>query len=75
MHVPLTPLDFLDRADRLFPDRVGVVEGERRWTYRQYAERCHRLAHFKVPGHVAFVDALPTGGTGKVQKSVLRERG
>ena len=27
MEVPLTPLDFLARARRLFPDRVGVVDG------------------------------------------------
>ena len=28
--LPLTPLDFLARARRLFPDRVGVVAGRRR---------------------------------------------
>ena len=27
MELPLTPLDFLARARRLFPDRVGVVDG------------------------------------------------
>lgn len=43
MELPLTPLDFLDRARRLFPDRVGVVEGDLHRTYAEYAERCHRL--------------------------------
>ena len=38
-------LDLLARARRLFPDRVGVIEGERTWTYREYAQRCDRLAH------------------------------
>lgn len=33
-----------------------------------------RMTHFKCPASVVFVDALPKGGTGKVQKSVLREK-
>ncbi len=49
MKVALTPLDFLARARRLFPDREGVVqwEGDVRatWTYRAFAQRCDRLAH------------------------------
>ncbi len=31
-----------------------------------------RLTHFKCPTSVVFVEALPKGGTGKVQKNVLR---
>ena len=45
MEVPLTPLDFLARARSLFPDRVGVVDGDRRFTYAAFGERCDRLAH------------------------------
>jgi len=33
-----------------------------------------RLAHFKCPQGVEFLDALPRTATGKVQKAVLRER-
>ena len=33
-----------------------------------------RMTHFKCPSSVVFVDALPKGGTGKVQKGELRER-
>jgi long-chain acyl-CoA synthetase len=33
-----------------------------------------RMAHFKCPASVDFMDALPKGGTGKVQKTVLRAR-
>ena len=44
MIVPLTPLDFLARARRLFPDRVGVVDGGVRRTYAELAARCDRLA-------------------------------
>ena len=44
MEVPLTPLDFLGRARRLFPARVGVVDGPLRRTYAEFAERADRLA-------------------------------
>jgi long-chain acyl-CoA synthetase len=33
-----------------------------------------RMAHFKCPTSVDFVDTLPKGGTGKVQKTVLRAK-
>ncbi len=33
-----------------------------------------RLTHFKYPRSVVFTDSLPKGGTGKVQKQVLRAR-
>src|SRR3981081_2651126 len=45
MIVPLTPLDFLERARRLFGPLEGVVDGERRYTYGDLAARAHRLAH------------------------------
>ncbi|MBV8171513.1 MAG: fatty acid--CoA ligase [Candidatus Eremiobacteraeota bacterium] len=32
-----------------------------------------KLAHFKVPKHVKFVEVLPKGGTGKILKRELRE--
>jgi fatty-acyl-CoA synthase len=32
-----------------------------------------RIAHYKVPRHVVFVDAFPMTVTGKVQKFLLRE--
>jgi long-chain acyl-CoA synthetase len=33
-----------------------------------------RLTHFKCPTSVVFTDTLPKGGTGKIQKNVLRDR-
>lgn len=45
MNVPLTPLDFLERARRLFGDLDAVVDGDRRFTYADLAGRAHRLAH------------------------------
>ena len=44
VEVPLTPLDFLARARRLFPDRVGVVQDDRRFSYRELGARSDRLA-------------------------------
>ncbi len=43
MIVPLTPLDFLERARRLFGELEAIVDGERRFTYAEYAQRCHAL--------------------------------
>jgi fatty-acyl-CoA synthase len=39
----LTPLSFLDRTASIYPDRLAVVHGERRYTWRETAERCRRL--------------------------------
>ena len=37
---------------------------------------CHgKIAHYKVPRYVVFVDEYPTTVTGKVQKFKLRELG
>jgi acyl-CoA synthetase (AMP-forming)/AMP-acid ligase II len=43
--VPLSVLEFRDRAAAYFGDKIGVVDGEREDTYRSYAERTHRLAN------------------------------
>ena len=42
METPLTPLEFLRRARRLYPSREAVVDGALRWTYTQFGERCDR---------------------------------
>jgi fatty-acyl-CoA synthase len=44
LKVALTPLDFLQRARRLFPNRVGVIDGSLRLTYADFAARCDRIA-------------------------------
>jgi len=43
--VPLSVLEFRDRAAMFFGDKVGVVDGDKHFTYRSYAERTHRLAN------------------------------
>ena len=41
---PLTPLAFLERTLRVFPDKTAVVYGEQRWSYADFAERIGRFA-------------------------------
>jgi fatty-acyl-CoA synthase len=41
---PLTPIAFLERSVRVFPNKVAVVYGEQRWTYAQFGERVGRFA-------------------------------
>ncbi|WP_287082708.1 AMP-binding protein, partial [Methylobacterium sp.] len=43
-HQPLTPLLYLDRAARVFPDHVAVVHGPLRRSYREVYARARRLA-------------------------------
>ena len=40
----LSPIDFLNRSALVFPDKVAVVHADRRYTYREFAERVNRLA-------------------------------
>jgi len=44
MFTPLTPLRCLDRATDLYGRRLGVVCGERRFTYGEFGERARKLA-------------------------------
>src|SRR5438067_6352176 len=44
MFVPLTPLAFYRRAEELFGRKVGVVDGEQRLTYADFAARVDRLS-------------------------------
>jgi fatty-acyl-CoA synthase len=50
----LNPVDFLHRAAYMYPEKVAVVDGKRRYSYRQLAERSWRLAN-----------ALRSAGLGK----------
>jgi fatty-acyl-CoA synthase len=40
----LTPLGFLARAAAVYPDKLAVIDGARRFTYRQFERRCRRFA-------------------------------
>jgi fatty-acyl-CoA synthase len=43
-HVPLSPISFLLRAARVYPQRTAVIHGARRYSYAQFLERTRRLA-------------------------------
>jgi fatty-acyl-CoA synthase len=43
-YVPLTPIGFLLRSAAVYPDRLAVAHGERRYRWREVLERCRRLA-------------------------------
>jgi fatty-acyl-CoA synthase len=43
-HAPLTPLSFIERAAAVYPQRLAVVDGDRRFTWKDTYARCRRLA-------------------------------
>ena len=45
MEVPLLLNDFLRRAAKLYPNKVAIVDGDARITYREYQERANQLGH------------------------------
>ena len=42
MRTPLTPLEFARRAKSLYGGREAVVDGNERWSYAQFLDRCDR---------------------------------
>jgi fatty-acyl-CoA synthase len=50
----LNPVGFLERAAYIYPEKVAIVDGDRRLRYRELAERSWRLAN-----------ALRSAGLGK----------
>jgi fatty-acyl-CoA synthase len=42
MEIALSPLEFARRARRLYADREAVVDGDHRWTYAEFFDRCDR---------------------------------
>src|SRR5215207_6511829 len=47
----LNPVSFLRRSASIYPDKVAVVYGPRRTTFRQFEERVNRLAaHLRADG-------------------------
>jgi fatty-acyl-CoA synthase len=47
-YTPLTPLSFLDRAALVYPQKQGVVYGDRRMTYAEMAAEATAAAHALV---------------------------
>ena len=43
-YVPLSPLSLLRRSAAVYPDKIAVIHGEQRYSYREFEQRCRRLA-------------------------------
>ena len=43
-HQPMTPLTYLERAARTYPDQIAIIHGESRVTYRDFWRRSLKLA-------------------------------
>ena len=56
----LNPVDFLHRAAYIYPDKTAVVDGERRYSYRQVAERSWQLANALRSAGLAKGDRVAT---------------
>ena len=55
---PLTPLGFLERAASVYPQRVAVIHGARRYTWTETYARCRRLASALVRRGVGVGDTV-----------------
>ena len=42
--VALSPLSFIERSAKVYPDRLAAIYGERRQTWGQTYTRCRQLA-------------------------------
>jgi fatty-acyl-CoA synthase len=57
-YVPLTPIGFLLRSAAVYPNRLAVVHGDRRYSWRETLERCRRLASALVARGVGRGDTV-----------------
>jgi len=57
-YVPLTPLSFLDRTAYIYPGRVSVIHGSRRYTWKETYARCRRLASALVDKGLGLGDTV-----------------
>ena len=50
-YAPLTPLSFIERAAYVYPERLSVIHGRERYTWKETYGRCRRLASaLALPG-------------------------
>ena len=45
MELSLTPLEFARRTRKLYPGREAVVDGDLRFTYEEFFQRCDRWSN------------------------------
>lgn len=63
-----------DAAQRHHPDSDAVIFGDQHITFAEMEGRIHRLAGYKKPRRVVFVDEMPRNAAGKILKRQLREK-
>src|SRR6059058_3239732 len=56
----LNPVDFLRRAAYVYPEKIAVVDGDRRYSYREFAERSWRLANALISAGMAKGERVAT---------------
>lgn len=57
-HTALSPLSFLERSARVYPDRLSLIHGEMRFTWAQTYSRCRRLASALVQRGIGTGDTV-----------------
>jgi 3-(methylthio)propionyl---CoA ligase len=57
-HAPLTPLGFIERAAAVYPERLSVVHGARRYKWKETYARCRRLASALAKRGIVVGDAV-----------------
>src|SRR4030095_12302083 len=45
MNLTLTPIRFKKRAEQYFANKIGIVDGDVRMTYREFGQRANRLSN------------------------------
>ncbi len=57
-HQPLTPLSFLERAAAVHPEKIAVIHGNMRLTYRAFYARCRQLASSLAQAGIGLGDTV-----------------
>ena len=60
--VPLSPLSFIERSAKVYPNRVAVIHGERRYTWAETYARSRQLADALVKRGVGRGDTIAIMG-------------
>ena len=42
--VSLTPISFIDRSAKIYPQHIAMIQGEQKWTWAETYDRARRLA-------------------------------
>ncbi|MEQ8825097.1 MAG: acyl-CoA synthetase [Filomicrobium sp.] len=57
-HQPLTPLTFLERAAKVYPNDTAIIHGKSRYTYSEFYARARRLASALASKYIAKGDTV-----------------